>query len=363
MIATTIHAQRLDRVLSDHDCNRIDILVTSVQGHELAVLNSLSKPATFPKLAIIKCNGRDLAHQAEYVDALSSMGLRIWRLGDDLWCLSDALIKDQRNQFTDLFKEIHPEPHNDEGRTTDADSKNQAFKVGLPPIPKKLGHIWIGDKQPPLEWMETWKQKHPDWDYQLFDNSCLSSRRWRCEAQINEYMKRKQYSGVSDLMRYELLWEQGGFLPEADSICLRSVDELFVLPSLYTAYQHETKAPGFVSPFYASGPGNSFLAQILNELSQLQPDRLLRPFKSVGNRALRDLIKKWNPDVSIFPSYFFNPGYFKGERYNGDGPVFAEQFWGTTKGLYKKLPDDQRADAHKIIHNLPEIWRGLPANR
>ena len=213
--------------------------------------------------------------------------------------------------------------------------------------------------------METWKQKHPDWDYQLFDNSCLSSRRWRwrCEAQINEYMKRKQYSGVSDLMRYELLWEQGGFLPEADSICLRSVDELFVLPSLYTAYQHETKAPGLVSPFYASGPGNSFLAQILNELSQLQPDRLLRPFKSVGNRALRDLIKKWNPDVSIFPSYFFNPGYFKGERYNGDGPVFAEQFWGTTKRLYKELPDDQRADAHKIIHNLPEIWRGLPANR
>ena len=123
MIAKTIHAQRLDRVLSDHDCNRIDILVTSVQGHELAVLNSLSKPATFPKLAIIKCNGRDLAHQAEYVGALSSMGLRIWRVGDYLWCLSDALIKDQRNQFTDLLKEFHQEPHNDEGRTTDADSK------------------------------------------------------------------------------------------------------------------------------------------------------------------------------------------------------------------------------------------------
>ena len=82
--------------------------------------------------------------------------------------------------------------------------------------------------------------KHQDWDYQLFDNSYLSSRRWRCEAQIAEYMKHRQYAGVSDLMRYEILLEQGGFLPEADSICLRSVDELFVLPSLYTAYEHET---------------------------------------------------------------------------------------------------------------------------
>jgi len=79
--------------------------------------------------------------------------------------------------------------------------------------------------------------------------------------------------------------------------------------------------------------------------------------------ALRDFIKKWNPDVSIFPSYFFNPGHYQAKGYNGNGPVYAEQFWGTTKGLYKKLPDDQRADAHKIIDNLPEIWRGLPANR
>ena len=84
MIAITIHAQRLDRVLSDHDYNRIDILVIDVEGHELAVLNSLSEPATFPKLAIVEFNGRDLAHQAEYVDGLSSMGLRIWRVGDDL---------------------------------------------------------------------------------------------------------------------------------------------------------------------------------------------------------------------------------------------------------------------------------------
>ena len=53
-------------------------------------------------------------------------------------------------------------------------------------------------------------------------------------------------------MRYEILLEQGGFLPEADSICLRNVDELFVLPSLYTAYEHETKTLRFVSPFYAS---------------------------------------------------------------------------------------------------------------
>jgi len=364
LVATTIHAKRLDHILSENNCNRIDVLVIDVEGHELEVLNSLSDPETFPKLAIIECNGRDLARQAEYVDALSSMGLRIWRVGDDLWCLSEALIKDQDQQLSDLIKEIHPKPRNIQRQTAGSDSKNQTIKVGLAPIPKKLGHIWIGDKQPPLEWMETWKQKHPDWDYQLFDNSYLSSRRWRCEAQIVEYMKRKKrnYAGVSDIMRYEILLEQGGFLPEADSICLRNVDELFVLPALYTAYEHETKKPGFVSPFYASSPGHSFLAQILDKISQLQPKSLLTPFQSVGNKALRDFIKKWDPDISIFPSYFFNPNHYKGESYNGDGPVYAEQLWGTTKSLYGDLPDDQRAAARAITENLTEIWQGLPVN-
>ena len=163
-------------------------------------------------------------------------------------------------------------------------------------------------------------------------------------------------------MRYEILLEQGGFLPEADSICLKNVDELFVLPSLYTAYEHETKRPGFVSLFYASSPGHCFLAQILDELSQLQPESLLTPFMSVGNRALRDFIKKWDPEISIFPSYFFNPRHHRGETYNGDGPVYAEQLWGTTKGPYKNLPDDQRAAALAITENLTEIWQGLPVN-
>ena len=140
------------------------------------------------------------------------------------------------------------------------------------------------------------------------------------------------------------------------------MDELFVLPALNTAYEHEIKRPGLVSPFYASSPGHSFLAKIINELSQFQPKRLLTPFKSVGNLALRDFIKKWDPDISIFPSYFFNPNHIRGERYNGDGPVFAEQLWGSTKRLYEDLPDDQRAAALAITENLTEIWQGLPVN-
>ena len=115
-------------------------------------------------------------------------------------------------------------------------------------------------------------------------------------------------------------WSKAAFCPKRIQYALETWMNC-LLPSLYTAYEHETKRPGFVSPFYASSPGHSFLAQILDEISQLQPKSLLTPFMSVGNQALRDFIKKWDPDISIFPSYFFNPTYIRGKKYNGDGPI------------------------------------------
>jgi hypothetical protein len=59
-----------------------------------------------------------------------------------------------------------------------------------------------------------------------------------------------------------------------------------------------------VSPYLASSPAHYFLKKVLDELSQVPAETLRTPPRTVGNRFLGELIKKWNPDVSIFPSYF-----------------------------------------------------------
>ena len=81
--------------------------------------------------------------------------------------------------------------------------------------------------KPPQEWMQTWRDYHPTWEYQLYDNEHLFSLRWNNQELINAFYARKEYMGVSDLMRYEILEEVGGIIPEADSICLRATDELW----------------------------------------------------------------------------------------------------------------------------------------
>ena len=221
-------------------------------------------------------------------------------------------------------------------------------------IPKRLGHIWIGPLEPPLAWMETWRSHHPDWDYTLYDNATLTGRRWRSQRQITEYFRRGRFEGVADLMRYELLLENGGVIADADSICLRPTDELWQEPHLYACYEHETLKPGNVSPFIASAPGHPFLERVVERLSHMKLFNLKDPWQTTGNMFLRRYIAKHSPErITFFPHHYFNPTFKNRIPYEGDGPVYADQKWGTTTGSYAEVcaptSAEERGERHAAV--------------
>ena len=75
-----------------------------------------------------------------------------------------------------------------------------------------------------------------------------------------------EHAGVSDLMRYEILEEVGGFISEADSICLRVTDELWDKPdAAYTVHESEVAKPVLVSPFLVSAPNHPIFLICRNE--------------------------------------------------------------------------------------------------
>lgn len=138
-------------------------------------------------------------------------------------------------------------------------------------IPRILGHIWIGPQPAPSEWMDTWKAAHPAWEYRLYDNAFLTSRRFRNQALINEYFRQGSYAGVADLIRYEILYEFGGFLPEADSICVNPVDGLLTEDRVYSVYEYPKGRTGMMSPFLASDPGNPLVLKVIETIGERQP--------------------------------------------------------------------------------------------
>ncbi|MHA3112673.1 glycosyltransferase family 32 protein [Acinetobacter sp. ANC 4193] len=202
-------------------------------------------------------------------------------------------------------------------------------------IPKILGHIWIGPHPAPEAWMNTWKEKHSDWEYRLYDNNFLKSFNFRTQKLIDFYLDLELYAGVADLMRYEILYETGGFIPEADSICYHNIEEILTKKCAYTVYENELIRGKLVAPIYACEPKNKFVGQLIEELLLLNIDDLDLPWKSTGNLFVAKMIEKYDPNITIFPSHFFNPVHFEGITYEGSEKVYAKQLFGSTQSSYQ----------------------------
>lgn len=203
-------------------------------------------------------------------------------------------------------------------------------------IPKNMMQIWIGPRPAPSDWMQTWRDLHQDWDYTLIDNDYVASRTFRNQTLIDEYLKRAEYPGAADLIRYEMLLEKGGFMPAADSICKQNTDQLWVAPKAYTVFENEFVRGKMVSPILACDPGNSFVDALVERLHQLKPEHLNKAWRTTGNYFVACMIEELSPDITVFPSHYFIPEHFTGHRYTGDGPVFCNQLFGETTGGYAK---------------------------
>ncbi len=182
--------------------------------------------------------------------------------------------------------------------------------------------------------MKTWREKHPEWEYTLWDNEKVFGRKWRNQKHVDYYREKGIWHGVADVIRYEILFEEGGFMPGADSVCLEPIDELFEDGfEAYGVYENEKVRPGLVSPLYACAPGNRFALQLIAGLSE--KETVGEPWIDTGNTYMMQMIEKCVPAMKIFPSYVFNPVHYTGETYTGTGKIYGRQMWGTTTNAYK----------------------------
>ena len=203
-------------------------------------------------------------------------------------------------------------------------------------VPRRLSHIWIGPLAPPLEWMQTWRDHHPEWDYCLYDNDYLAKNQFRTRLQMDEYAKRGNFAGVADLMRYEILYEKGGFIAAADSVCLKNTDPLFVVGDAFTVYENEFLRGKLVSPILACQPGNAFVEILIDTLANTDPQILEDPWRSTGNKFVAEMIERYEPIITIFPSHTMIPTHFEGRNYTGNDTVYAKQLFGSTRSIYQR---------------------------
>jgi mannosyltransferase OCH1-like enzyme len=199
-------------------------------------------------------------------------------------------------------------------------------------IPKQLHAIWVGPRRKPIEWMNTWKEKHPTWKYFLWNEENIKD--FETQELIEKCLAKKLYHGVADLVRYEVLYNYGGVIAPADSICLNSVDELLdIKEDIFACYQGEQR-PGLISPHIGCTKNNPLMKEMIEIMKKKKS--VGSPWLETGNQIFTDTIKKLNYPIKIYPSHYFIPEYNDGKKYEGNDKIYAIHKWGTTKNIYPK---------------------------
>jgi hypothetical protein len=257
--------------------------------------------------------------------------------------------------------------------------KNYAHQYDSSPIfriPKKVHLIWLGPRPFPRESVEnirTWFAHHPDWTFFLWTDRkrlppCKNMK--VCDVKDfdfkflkDAYYESQNWGEKSDILRYEILYQEGGVYIDHDANCLRSFHGLHTGYDFYACLEmpHEeidslalTTGIGIIGakPYHPAIRGAIQMiadrwAPVTEKFKGTDP---LIQAKLVTYRtyiALTLALKKslnlpGNRDI-IFPACYFYPKH-------GLPGFYSQHFYGTT---WNNL--GETAIEHRLIKQLRQL--------
>ncbi|MFV0329291.1 MAG: glycosyltransferase family 32 protein [Dysgonomonas sp.] len=150
-------------------------------------------------------------------------------------------------------------------------------------IPKIIHQIW-SDKYKPLPpfcsvLAETWKEKHPDWMYILWNDKMMDEFVQKeysqyCDAYNNLTFDIQRW----DAIRFFILKKMGGLYIDTDYECLENIEPLIENAGFAVALDPESHYYIVSYPYIlnhalmASIPNHPFLDRVINEIFIKKPD-------------------------------------------------------------------------------------------
>lgn len=209
-------------------------------------------------------------------------------------------------------------------------------------IPRRLHQIWIGPRPVPRA-IESWRDRHPDWEHHLWTEETIPFP-LKNQAQ---YDASGTYSGKSNVVRFEMLDRYGGVYVDADTGCLRPLDEELMQDDFFCVYEDERSLPGRIgTTYFGCTAGHPVVQSMVDAIGRETSERISRTpsWKITGPLRFTEIIDGFN-DVSRLPSHLFFPLHHSGNQCTDDefDRAYAIHFWDTTyaeMGLYpEKLMD------------------------
>jgi hypothetical protein len=206
-------------------------------------------------------------------------------------------------------------------------------------IPKVVHFIWIGPKPFPrasVENVRGWMAKHPDWTFKFWTDR---KRPLPCPGMelhlIKDlpflklqtcFLKSDSYGEKSDLLRYEILYREGGVYVDHDVKCMRAFDPLNQAYDFYCGIDmpYTSSLPSCIFPtnnLIGIRPNHPILFHCMETLAEKwdaigedypgsDVDEVLnrtlhRTFWHFGEAIKRASNQENNRDI-VFPAYYFD---------------------------------------------------------
>jgi predicted SAM-dependent methyltransferase len=227
---------------------------------------------------------------------------------------------------------------------------------GVIRIPKIIHQIWIGPHERPSALMETWLQQHSDWQYMLWMNElwmneidssfvgerAFKPRTWINQAQIDAM---PEWNGKADIMRYEILKTYGGIVIDADSECVRPLDDRFLEDTAFACWENESIRFGLIATGYVgSVPNNPLIDACIKRIASVPLKG--RAWECVGPKMFTEVARTF--PLRVHPARTFIPTHHTGTEAPGSYPIYAKQYWGSTHG-YDTIPKEVSAKKERRL--------------
>jgi len=208
-------------------------------------------------------------------------------------------------------------------------------------IPKKLHFVWIGDEsRRPDDCIRTWIDKNPDYEVVIWGNDDLKNKLWYNAVHMME-MARQELCGVADMMRYEIIYNEGGITLDADSVCLEPLEEWLLKPDAFAHWEQELTRPGMINVSVMGGVANNlFFWECIERLRRKETVIDRKAWMTTGPGHITEVFRDTGYPLTVYPTHYFTRDHFTGIKYGGNGHCFATQFWGSSivRG-YDWIPD------------------------
>jgi mannosyltransferase OCH1-like enzyme len=201
-------------------------------------------------------------------------------------------------------------------------------------IPKTLHFIWIGDESKmPNKCIDTWRVKNPEYGVRVWGNYELHNMLWHNIDKVRDMLAKKDYAGVADIMRYEILYNEGGVYIDADSVCLKPLEDWLLDCDAFACWEQEFIRNNLVANgFIGSIPGSDVMKMCIDELATRDCTVNKLAWQITGPLLLTDVFFKKQPNLTVYPSHFFMPRHHTGYESKVTGHRFADHIWGSDTG-------------------------------